>query len=107
MDELQQKLCDVYGNIKLDSDIEGMFFSDLVMLNLVRNKPMRLHKIAKQTGYTAQSVGRHCSRMAKDKLIEVKKDRKDRRAKLVSITKKGASIQARCADFLKAHQRSK
>ena len=106
-EELQQRVSDIYGNLELDSDIEGMFFSDLIMLNLIVSKPMRLHRIAKETGYTPQSVGRHCGRMAKDGLILVKVDRRDKRAKLASITKKGANVQARCKDFIDNRQHSK
>jgi len=62
---------------------------ELDLLRAVSDKPARIVRLAKTLKMTPQHVGREYQRLADSGLVEIKSDRRDKRAKLVFITESG------------------
>lgn len=71
------------------------------VLYLVRKKPLHLNAISSTRLIAQQGVGRMCERLRKRGLLDIQRDPRDKRAKLVQLTTKGAILTKKCEKALK------
>jgi DNA-binding MarR family transcriptional regulator len=70
------------------------------VLNLVDANPLHLNKISGTRSVAPQGIGKLCARLEKRGLLQIERDRRDKRAKNISLTPAGRETALECKEAL-------
>lgn len=91
------------------NDVDAIFKGEGAIVNSAEyrllhevslDRAKRISDLSSNRKVTVQSVGRVCASLANRGLITVQTDRKDKRAKLVALTRKGRGAEQRYRNMI-------